>query len=278
MGNDAAAPATGRQADKKNAMSKGRSLVGMAVLALSLTGVATGFLWWKQSRYVSPTLVGKTDQTSLPDVLDSVQADHKAPDSVPPLTTTEAAPVPAVVAPTDTPPVTQERTATAAFNPLQLDEGQLKPVDLVAPVTPAVSVQPPVDNAMPPAAQSQEQRIALLEQQVAQLMASANTRRSTPRPVAAAASTERAGQVRRNTTAKTTQRTTSGPEVALLAVDMWGGKPSVVVGTTDPSNQQVRVLKPGDSLNGVTLKQVDVSGQKATFEVGGRTLELTREN
>lgn len=41
----------------------------------------------------------------------------------------------------------------------------------------------------------------------------------------------------------------------LLSVDMWDGKLSVVVSTGDPNDKRVRVLQPGESYNGITLRE-----------------------
>ncbi|AOW13415.1 hypothetical protein LPB72_10320 [Hydrogenophaga crassostreae] len=60
----------------------------------------------------------------------------------------------------------------------------------------------------------------------------------------------------------------------LLSVDMWDGRPSVVLGNGDSANPQVKVMQPGDSFNGITLKAVDVQGQRATFSDGARSMAL----
>ena len=62
----------------------------------------------------------------------------------------------------------------------------------------------------------------------------------------------------------------------LLAVDIWDGKPSVVIGTTDPSDR-VRFLREGDQHNGVIVKQVDARRQRAVFDVAGREVEMQRD-
>ncbi|PKO78272.1 MAG: hypothetical protein CVU21_04175 [Betaproteobacteria bacterium HGW-Betaproteobacteria-15] len=64
----------------------------------------------------------------------------------------------------------------------------------------------------------------------------------------------------------------------LLSVDMWGGKPSVVVGNGDPKNSRIKVLQPGDSFNGITLNSVDVGAQRATFTNGARSITLDVTN
>ena len=58
----------------------------------------------------------------------------------------------------------------------------------------------------------------------------------------------------------------SAPDVQarLLSVDTWDGRPSVVVA----SGQQTRILQPGDSINGITLKHADPVSGRATFSTG----------
>lgn len=64
----------------------------------------------------------------------------------------------------------------------------------------------------------------------------------------------------------------------LLSVDMWDGRPSVVVGNGDAKNPQVKVLQQGDTFNGITLNTVDVAGQRATFTDGARSISLDVSN
>ena len=61
----------------------------------------------------------------------------------------------------------------------------------------------------------------------------------------------------------------------LLAVDMWNGMPSVVVGTGLPGDTRVRVLKQGDRHNGVALLKVDPVARTATFGVNGKSFTLS---
>lgn len=61
----------------------------------------------------------------------------------------------------------------------------------------------------------------------------------------------------------------------LLSVDLWGGQVSVVVTTGLPGDTRTRTLKPGDSVNGVTLQSADPSAQTATFWTGGRSFTLS---
>lgn len=54
-------------------------------------------------------------------------------------------------------------------------------------------------------------------------------------------------------------------DAAVLAVDLWGGQPSVVVSRGGGASGEVRFLSQGESQGRVTLKRGDVSGQRATF-------------
>lgn len=67
--------------------------------------------------------------------------------------------------------------------------------------------------------------------------------------------------------------------VQLLAVDLWAGTPSVVLGTTAPGDTRIKVMQPGDQVNGVALKRADLAGQRATFALrGGQEAELSVVN
>ena len=67
-------------------------------------------------------------------------------------------------------------------------------------------------------------------------------------------------------------------EGQLLSVDMWGGKPSVVVSTGNPTDKRVRILSPGDSFNGITLREASVQNRTASFDVGGgKTVHMNVE-
>jgi hypothetical protein len=62
----------------------------------------------------------------------------------------------------------------------------------------------------------------------------------------------------------------------LLAVDLWAGQPSVVVGTGLPGDGRTRVLRPGEQFNGVALLSADPAAGTATFQVqGGRPFTLS---
>ncbi|MCR6480977.1 hypothetical protein NU688_32805 [Variovorax sp. ZS18.2.2] len=142
-------------------------------------------------------------------------------------------------------------------------------------------------------------RIAQLESQLEQLRSApsakptavvANMGATGPAPTSTAASAPvtpsaptrtRSTRVSRATVAKAT-----APEPVLavpppmsgqlLSVDMWGGKPSVVLSSGLPGDKRVRVMQPGDAYNGIALKSVDPVSKTATFGYeGGRTFTLS---
>ena len=61
-------------------------------------------------------------------------------------------------------------------------------------------------------------------------------------------------------------------QAQLLSIDVWDGRPSVVVGTGVPGDKRVRVLQPGEQLHGVGLHSVDAAAGRATFSVGNGSL------
>jgi hypothetical protein len=56
---------------------------------------------------------------------------------------------------------------------------------------------------------------------------------------------------------------------------MWDGVPSAVVGSGIVGDKRVKVLRVGDSDHGVTVKSVDLEGQRATFVVSGKEVTLS---
>ena len=66
----------------------------------------------------------------------------------------------------------------------------------------------------------------------------------------------------------------TGPGAQLLAIDLWNGTPSVVVGTGVPGDNRLKMMQPGDVINGVALKHVDMAGQRATFTARGHDTVL----
>jgi hypothetical protein len=65
------------------------------------------------------------------------------------------------------------------------------------------------------------------------------------------------------------------PTASVLAVDLWGGQPSVVVSKDGADGAELRFISQGETQGRVTLKRADVATQRATFatSAGEFTLE-----
>lgn len=72
----------------------------------------------------------------------------------------------------------------------------------------------------------------------------------------------------------------AAPKLAgrLLAVDSWGGVPSVIVGTGLPGDKRTRVMRPGDSYNGISLLEASRARGEATFMADGKPFKLTLQD
>ena len=55
----------------------------------------------------------------------------------------------------------------------------------------------------------------------------------------------------------------------LVSVDMWNGEASVVISSGLPGDRRVRVLRPGDVVNGLALRSADPVTRTATFAAPG---------
>jgi hypothetical protein len=102
--------------------------------------------------------------------------------------------------------------------------------------------------------------------------------RAAPAPIAAApvrrASVRQVVQRASRPAVPIAQRTQTSTGQQLLSVDLWNGRPSVVVSNGDRSAPQVKVMQLGDTYNGITLTSADVASQRATFSDGARSLSL----
>lgn len=67
------------------------------------------------------------------------------------------------------------------------------------------------------------------------------------------------------------------PQAQLLSVDVWDGRPSAAIGSSDPADRRVRFLREGDQQQGITLKKADTHGQQAVFDVAGHEVVLSRD-
>ncbi len=112
-----------------------------------------------------------------------------------------------------------------------------------------------------------QDRIPAKVQLVSEGPKATKTESAPERPKPAAARTERAS-------AKAMPPTIHGNQ--LLAIDMWDGVPSVVVGTGLPGDKRVKVLKQGDAYNDIVLLSVNPVAKTATFRLrNGRSLTLS---
>jgi len=59
--------------------------------------------------------------------------------------------------------------------------------------------------------------------------------------------------------------TPTGAEGSVLAVDLWGGKPSVALARSGASGTELRFFNEGETQGRVTVKHADIGTQKATF-------------
>jgi type II secretory pathway pseudopilin PulG len=55
------------------------------------------------------------------------------------------------------------------------------------------------------------------------------------------------------------------PTASVLAIDLWGSQPSVVVSKDGADGAELRFISPGETQGRVTLKRADVANQRATF-------------
>lgn len=121
-----------------------------------------------------------------------------------------------------------------------------------------------------------EQQAAMTSAPVAAVSAPAPA----PRPVAKAAAPAAMTTASTAKPAKKDRKTASAndgvaaqptPKLSgqLVSVDMWNGQPSVVVASGLPGDRRIRVLRPGDVVNGLALRSADPVTQSATFAVPG---------
>lgn len=125
--------------------------------------------------------------------------------------------------------------------------------------------------------QSQSETLARLERDVSAIAASVAQMKEAQeqRAAAAAAARSQARRVARAAARPVAAASAPRPAAQLLSIDMWDGKPSVVIGSSD--RPDVRFLREGDQQAGVTVRQADPRRQRAVFDVGGELVELARD-
>lgn len=261
------APLDGVQQDKR---SRASSLVLLAVCA-AVIGVG---LWLYQSRkadstlsVAEPSLVGVAP--TLPDV-EPGQAGLSLP-------AIEASPR------SEADETISSAEALPALAPLPADESAVEETGTASPIT----ATPEADAGVPALASdmptevplvldvptpTMEQRIGQLETEVEQLRQMLAQR---PAPVQARAAPKRTPARK----AAPVKKAAPKYNPRLLSVDLWDGKPSVVVATDEPGDTRTRVLQPGDTLNGITLRAASVAERSALFDVGdGKLVRLGVES
>jgi|GEM_PF-3755829 len=266
------------------------------LVLLILVGAAGGWATWHFSGHpIAPSFLDRI----LPSAhapLDEQQAPLPAPDGVdsagelPPLADTDTAHAAAARAPAALPPLAPESDETAdtsVFTPpaepsLDMAEAAAGPVTLEQE---AGELQSQTDLAQ--AALLLDTQVALNEAEAANHALQERVRAledalATAQDALAQAAT--AKPVARRTAPRLTSRPPRAPAPApavvaasnvqprLLAIDSWGGTPSVVIGTSAPGDKRVRALQPGESINGIGLHAVDVRAGQATFDVGAGEL------
>lgn len=163
-----------------------------------------------------------------------------------------------------------------------------------APTTPDAAVSAPASAAQDAALADATRQIAALstrvealQTQLIALQAAQQTAKAAAAEAASAAAPVRPRKpVRKAARAQTHEASKPDAAVAreepkLLAIDSWGGKPSVVVGIEQAdgsADPRIRTLEPGDTLAGITLRSVDAEAGQAVFDVGaGRAVTLNLE-
>jgi hypothetical protein len=116
--------------------------------------------------------------------------------------------------------------------------------------------------------------IDVLRARPAQAVTGVGTTTSSPRPTGDATTP-------RQRPAPITRAAPAEPPAAdaqLLAVDLWGGKPSIVVSRTTATGADLRFLGEGERQGAVTVRTADIAAQTATFDTSKGEVTLTRQD
>lgn len=79
----------------------------------------------------------------------------------------------------------------------------------------------------------------------------------------------------RRTSRAASATSTPSDTASVLAVDLWGGQPSVVVAKEGTNGTEVRFINQGETQGRVTLKRADVGSQRATFTTPSGELTMS---
>jgi small-conductance mechanosensitive channel len=114
-------------------------------------------------------------------------------------------------------------------------------------------------SALEDSGRAQAEQIAALRSSLEQAAA----RQAERPPHAVQANAAPARSPRRSPGAAPSQK--QPPTASVLAVDLWGGQPSVVVAKDGADGAELRFISQGETQGRVTLKRADVANQRATF-------------
>lgn len=113
-------------------------------------------------------------------------------------------------------------------------------------------------SALEDSGRAQAEQIAALRSSLDQAVA-----RQAERPAHAVQANAAPARTRRSSPGATQAQ--KPPTASVLAVDLWGGQPSVVVGKDGADGAELRFISQGETQGRVTLKRADVATQRATF-------------
>jgi hypothetical protein len=233
----ARAPSTSTSGTSTRPIPAGRTRrdrlrAGLALGTLTLA-VGAGLLWWHQSR-----------GSAAPATMEPA-----------PATTSILLPPENDIAPAATAASAPGMAASEPVAP--------QPNDEIAPLRTSVDQLAARVAALEETDRQRVEQIATLRAELGRIVATRHAERekaAQPDVQASAVDTSRPRRAGRPATA-------SAPADAatVLAVDLWGGQPSVVVAKQGPAGTELRFLGQGESQGRVTLKHADVGNQRATF-------------
>lgn len=266
-------PANARAAAAPGAQQGGRGrvfMLGIAVVA------ALAFAGYKYTRSVgTPTAAAAGSESPLtaggfPPVADEGPGAEPAGPALPSEPAAPAQPAPAdtgnllgQIAPTDRPQSTAGAEAQSATG----SAGQVP--------EPAGA-----DHALRQRLQTVETMVQELREQLARLEGRQSELAATAAKLAAPRPAPRARPTSRPVGSAPPAPEPAAPKLAgrLLAVDSWGGVPSVIVGTGMPGDKRTRVMRPGDAYNGISLLEASRARGEATFMADGKPFRLTLQD
>ncbi|MBY6346108.1 hypothetical protein E5C31_09075 [Providencia rettgeri] len=252
-------------------------------LILALVLFAVLFLSWKylfNQPVVEQTAALSAAEPSLAEIEDQVapvEDEEKGSEPSPAPTTSELGNVEkASDMPMGTDPI--DTAESTEFQELSIDLGESFPSNLeTSQASYAVQETPTFEvqiSSLQRDVNEIRQLLNELLQQNEQLIA-LSTPAPTPEPEPEAVPVVEPAPVKKPVTRRA--KAAPKPSVRLVSVDMWDGKPSVVVASTRAGDNQTLVMRPGDTVNGVTLQSASASERSASFLVNGKTTKLTVE-